>query len=112
MTNSNFLNNTNEESLLYLSNTNTRMENLTFIDNVGKLVNNGITILKSTVVASNISVNYDKNKNQLSLNVDTGFFAVMQQGNLTINKGSRFMNCKGSKASVIGITGGSSLYID
>jgi hypothetical protein len=54
------------------------MENLTFIDNVGKLVNNGITILKSTVVASNISVNYDKNKNQLSLNVDTGFFAVMQ----------------------------------
>jgi hypothetical protein len=76
VTNSNFINNSNDESLIYLSNTNARFENLTFIDNIGKLVNNGITILKSIVTASNITVNYINNKNQLSLNVDTGFFSV------------------------------------
>jgi len=76
VTNSNFINNSNDESLIYLSNSNARFENLTFIDNIGKLVNNGITILKSIVTASNITVNYINNKNQLSLNVDTGFFSV------------------------------------
>lgn len=60
LTNSVFINNTNEESLLHLSNTNSKIENVTFIDNIGRLVNNGITILKSVVVASNITVNYDK----------------------------------------------------
>jgi hypothetical protein len=76
VTNSNFINNSNDESLIYLSNSNARFENLTFIDNIGKLVNNGITILKSIVTASNITVNYINNRNQLSLNVDTGFFSV------------------------------------
>jgi hypothetical protein len=63
ITNSNFINNSNEESLIYLSNSNARLENLTFIDNIGKLVNNGITILKSIVTASNITVNYINSKN-------------------------------------------------
>jgi hypothetical protein len=63
VTNSNFINNSNDESLIYLSNSNARFENLTFIDNIGKLVNNGITILKSIVTASNITVNYLNNKN-------------------------------------------------
>jgi hypothetical protein len=63
VTNSNFINNSNDESLIYLSNSNARFENLTFIDNIGKLVNNGITILKSIVTASNITVNYINNKN-------------------------------------------------
>lgn len=76
VTNSIFLNNSNDESLMTLSNSNARLENLTFIDNIGKLVNNGITILKSIVTISNITVNYINNKNQLSLNVDTGFFSV------------------------------------
>lgn len=76
VTNSIFLNNSNDESLVTLSNSNARLENLTFIDNIGKLVNNGITILKSIVTISNITVNYINNKNQLSLNVDTGFFSV------------------------------------
>jgi hypothetical protein len=58
VTNSNFFNNSNDESLIYLSNSNARLENLTFIDNIGKLVNNGITILKSVVTTSNITVNY------------------------------------------------------
>jgi len=76
VSNSNFINNSNDESLIYLSNSNARLENLTFIDNIGKLVNNGITILNSIVTASNITVNYINKKNQLSLNVDTGFFSV------------------------------------
>ena len=63
ITNSNFINNSNEESLIYLSNSNARLENLTFIDNIGKLVNNGITILKSIVTTSNITVNYINSKN-------------------------------------------------
>lgn len=63
ITNSNFINNSNEESLIYLSNSNARLQNLTFIDNIGKLVNNGITILKSIVTASNITVNYINSKN-------------------------------------------------
>ena len=76
MTNSVFFNNLNDESLIYLSNSNARLENLTFIDNIGKFVNNGITILKSIVTTSNITVNYINNKNLLSLNVDTGFFSI------------------------------------
>jgi len=76
VTNSNFINNSNDESLIYLSNSNARLENITFIDNIGKLVNNGITILKSIVTTSNITVDYINKQNQLSLNVDTGFFSV------------------------------------
>ena len=74
--NSNFVNNSDDESLIYLSNSNAMLENLTFIDNIGKLVNNGITLLKSIVTTSNITVNYINKQNQLSLNVDTGFFSV------------------------------------
>ena len=60
LTNSIFVNNLNDESLLFISHTNSKIENVTFIDNIGRLVNNGITILKSVVEASNITVNYDK----------------------------------------------------
>ena len=63
ISNSNFINNSNQESLIYLSKSNAQLENITFIDNIGMLVNNGITILKSIVTTSNITVNYVNNKN-------------------------------------------------
>lgn len=56
--------------------TNMIINNTKFVDNISKFVNNGITIIKSSVVASNITVDYE-NKDFLTsrnVTVDSGFF--------------------------------------
>ena len=56
--NSMFLNNTSGSNLLNLIYSNAEINNTKFIDNVSKQVNNGITMIRSKVLSSNITIDY------------------------------------------------------
>lgn len=83
-----------------------------FLDNTAQTVNNGITIISSTLNASRILVNFT-NPAYLAeriYNVDTGFFNMNYRSSLQVNN-SIFANCRGAIAGFLYATGSSSVFL-
>lgn len=92
---------------------NALISNTLFIDNIAKAINNGISLVGSTLNSRNITVTYTNKDflNNLGTNVDAGFFSLSFSSIFTLTQ-SLIENCRGSTASVLYGTGTSSVVFD
>ncbi len=86
------------------------IQNSNFTNNIGQIVNHGISIVSSDVSVSTIKVLYTDAEFLTSYqNTDSGFFSLNYMSNLRIGNNSVFENCRGALSSVLYATGSSNV---
>lgn len=108
---SQFINNTSVSNLINLLFSNAIFINTLFQDNISKEVNHGITLFNSYLLLDNSLVTYtDYNFiHNNDFQVDTGFFYLIYNSELTLQSNTQIMHTRGAIAASVNAQGGSSI---